>query len=289
MKRITQTVVTLTATAVVLAACTTAARPLNRGVEYYNNGQYLAAIDEFNAAVRAAPTSAVAYNNRAIARVRAGDLTGALEDYTRAIALAPYDAELYFNRGNAYVAAGQYHRALADFDRAVQVSPAYARAWFNRGTVYSLLGQPDAAMQNWRYAIDAETDPWAKAAMRRSAGLDAAYAAVPAGEPTVETTLAPPPSLATTTTGAPLPPDVSLPARASSSDRVQPSASISATSPSAAAMIDARALASRAISRELDGDHAGALADLRAAIAMEPDVRRRDAMANLLRLLDTPR
>jgi hypothetical protein len=54
-------------------------------------------------------------------------------------------------------------------------------------------------------------------------------------------------------------------------------------------MIDARALASRAISRELDGDHAGALADLRAAIAMEPDVRRRDAMANLLRLLDTPR
>jgi hypothetical protein len=54
-------------------------------------------------------------------------------------------------------------------------------------------------------------------------------------------------------------------------------------------MIDARALASRAITRELDGDHAGALADLRAAIAMETDVRRRDSMANLLRLLDTPR
>jgi hypothetical protein len=54
-------------------------------------------------------------------------------------------------------------------------------------------------------------------------------------------------------------------------------------------MIDARALASRAITRELDGDHAGALADLHAAIAMEPDARRRGAIANLLRLLDTPR
>jgi len=290
MNRITETVVTVAALTIACTACTTAVRPLDRGVEYYNNGHYLAAVEQFNVAVRAAPNSAAPYNNRAIARLRMGDVTGAIADYTRAIALAPYDAELYFNRGNAHVAAGQYGRALDDFNRAVQVSPAYARAWFNRGTVYSLLGQPDAAMQSWRYAIETETDPWAKSAMRRSAGLDSASASVPPGAPTIESTVAPPPPLATTTAGAPPPTDVSLPARVSGSDRVQPSASISATQPpSTAVMIDARALASRAISRELDGDHAGAVADLRAAIAMEPDVRRRNAMANLLRLLDTPR
>lgn len=290
MNRTIQTVVAVAAVAVASTACTTAVRPMDRGLAYYNNGQYLAAIDQFNVAVREAPNSAAAYNNRAIARVRIGDLTGAIEDYTRAIALTPYDAEVSFNRGNAFVAAGHYGPAVADFNRAVQISPAYARAWFNRGTAYSLLGQTDAAMRDWRYAIDLETDPWAKSAMRRSAGLEPAYAFAPVGQPTIESTVAPPPPLGTTTAGAPLPTDVSLPERVVVSDALQPSASIGTTyPPSPAIVIDARALASRAISRELDGDHAGALQDLHTALAMETDSARRESMANLLRLLDTPR
>jgi tetratricopeptide (TPR) repeat protein len=290
MNRTIQTVVALAAVAVASTACTTVVRPVDRGIAYYNSGQYLAAIDAFNVAVRQAPNSADVYNNRAIARVRVGDLTGAVEDYTRAIALAPYDAELYFNRGNAFVASGQYAAAVADFNRAVQVSPAYARAWFNRGTAHSLLAQNEAALRDWRYAIHLETDPWAKSAMIRSAGLESMYAAVPMGQPTLESTVAPPPPLRTTTPAATPPPDISsLPAPVVGSNSVQPSASLKTAYPSAATMVDARALASRAISRELDGDRAGALVDLRAAIAMETDPRRRQSMANLLRLLETPR
>jgi tetratricopeptide (TPR) repeat protein len=290
MNRTIQTVVALAAVAVASTACTTVVRPMDRGIAYYNNGQYLAAIDEFNAVIREAPSSATAYNNRAIARMRVGDITGAVADYTRAIALAPYDAELYFNRGNAFVASGQYPAAIADFNRAVQISPSYARAWFNRGTAYSLGGQTDAALRDWRYAIEVETDPWAKSAMVRSAGLESVHAATPAGQPTVESTVAPPPALSTTSAGTPLPADVSLPERVAGRDSVQPSASIMTPYPaSAATIIDARALASRAISRELDGDHAGALLDLRAALAIETDPVRRASMANLLRLLDQPR
>jgi tetratricopeptide (TPR) repeat protein len=286
MNRTIQSVVAFAAIAVASTACTTAVRPMDRGIAYYNNGRYLAAIEQFNVAVREAPNSAAAYNNRAIARVRLGDLPGALEDYTRAIALAPYDPELYFNRGNAFVAAGHYGHAVADFDRAVQISPAYARAWFNRGTAHSLLGRTDAARRDWQYSIELETDPWAKAAMARSAGLEPAYALAPVGQPTLESTVAPPPPLGTTTAGAPLPADVSLPARVGVSDTSQPSASIATPY---ASVFDARALASRAISRELAGDHAGAIADLHAALAMETDPGRRESMASLLRLLDTPR
>jgi hypothetical protein len=65
---------------------------------------------------------------------------------------------------------------------------------------------------------------------------------------------------------------------------------VAASQPAASpAAIDARALAGRAISRELDGDHAGALQDLNAAHALEPDAARRDAIARLIRLLETPR
>ncbi len=284
MNRTIQIVVAIAAVAVVFTACTTAGRPMDRGVAFYNNGQYLAATEEFSAAVREAPNSATAYNNRAVARVRTGDVTGAVEDYTRAITLAPYDAELYFNRGNAFIAAGHHGHALGDFNRAVQISPTYARAWFNRGTAYSLLGRPDAALRDWSYAIDMESDPWAKSAMRRSAGLDPAFALAPVGQ--IGSTVAPPPPLGTATAGGPLPAEVSLPERVVVVPDAFPSASIATPY---ATVIDARALASRAIGRELDGDRASALADLRAAIRMETDPARRESMANLLRLLDTPR
>ena len=61
----------------------------------------------------------------------------------------------------------------------------------------------------------------------------------------------------------------------------QPAASVQA--------LDARALASRAITRELDGDHPGAMQDLKTAAQLEPDASRRASIANLIRLLDTPK
>jgi hypothetical protein len=82
-------------------------------------------------------------------------------------------------------------------------------------------------------------------------------------------------------TGAvPLPP----PATAAATPPVPPAAS-----PPTPQAVDARALATRAMSRELDGDREGALQDLRAALSLEQDPRRRASLENLLRLLETPR
>ena len=53
--------------------------------------------------------------------------------------------------------------------------------------------------------------------------------------------------------------------------------------------IDARALASRGIAREIDGDREGARTDLEAALALETDAARRAALERLLRFLDAPR
>ena len=48
----------------------------------------------------------------------------------------------------------------------------------------------------------------------------------------------------------------------------------------------AQDLASRGLSKELAGDHAGALADLEAALAAETDPERRRGIESLLRLLE---
>lgn len=268
-----------------LGACMPSMRPAEKGQAFYNAGNYLFAADAFSEEIRRNPRSAGAWNDRAVARVRLGDLNGAIQDYNRAVELAPMDAEIYFNRGNALIAAGQYQDAIMDYNRAIQMNPGYARAIYNRGTASALAGQQDAARRDWQAAVALEPDPYAKSSMRRSAGLEPAPTAIasapPAlGQPTTAYTIAPPPPPGTGPGALP------LPQAPSASVMVQVPGPQPAASPLA---LDSRALTSRAISRELDGDHAGAIQDLSAAMALEPDTARREAIARLIRLLDTPR
>jgi hypothetical protein len=53
--------------------------------------------------------------------------------------------------------------------------------------------------------------------------------------------------------------------------------------------LDSKALAARGLEKELKGDHDGALADLRAALVVEPDPERRQGIRNLLQLLGASR
>ena len=270
-----------------VAGCATTPSALDRGIAHYRAGQYFFAADDFNDAVRQSPNSVAAYVNRGITRVRLGEFNAAIEDYNRAIQLAPGDPDVYFARGNALVSAGQYQPAVDDFTRAVELSPQSAKAWFNRGTARSLLGQSDAAMKDWLHAIEVETDPWARSAMRRSAGLETppAVAATPVvGQPTTAGTVAPAPPPGMGTAAVPLPPPATLAATPPASPAASPPPSTQS-----APAIDARALATRAISRELDGDHDGALVDLRTALTLEPDPVRRENIQGLLRLLESPR
>src|SRR5262245_43249113 len=239
------------------AGCATAPQALDRGIAQYRAGQYIFAADEFNEAIRQDPNSVSAYVNRGITRVRLGELNAAIEDYNKAVALAHKDPEIYFARGNALVAAGQYAPAVDDFTRAIELSPQFSKAWFNRGTAHSLAGRGDAAMKDWLHAVEVETDPWARSAMRRSAGLEAPAptAAAPTGVPTTEGTVAPPPPPGMGSNTVPLPPSTTLAATPSASPAASPTASA----------IDARAL------------------------TMEPDPKRREQIQSLLRALGSPR
>ena len=283
--RMRKTLTMLALGCVAAAGCaTTNSAALDRGIAHYRAGQYFFAADDFNEAIRQNPNDVSGYVNRGITRVRLGELNAAIEDYNRAVQLAPGDPEVYFARGNALVAAGQYGPAIDDFTRAVELSPDFAKAWFNRGTALSMSGQSPAAMKDWLHAVEVEKDPWARAAMRRSAGLEAAPAVAaagpPAGQPTTAGTVAPAPPPGMGSNAVPLPPPATLAATPPPSP---------AAGPTSARAVDARALATRAISRELDGDHDGALTDLRSALTMETDPARRENIQSLLRLLESPR
>jgi hypothetical protein len=266
MKRMPSATLGLAALGVVLVGCATTSPSMELGSTFYRNGEYVSAADAFTDAIASSPRSAAAWNNRAAARLRSGEVNRAIADYNTALELAPRDAEIYYNRANALVAAGQYQDAIADYTRAVEIDPNFSKAIFNRGTAYAMLGQRDAAQADWSSAISVEPDPWTKSAMRRSARLDGPPAMAVVKSIELQPAVAPAPPPGTGPATVPLP---------------QPAASPRA--------LDARALASRAITRELDGDRAGAIQDLRSAMALEPDASRRASIANLIRLLDAPR
>jgi tetratricopeptide (TPR) repeat protein len=250
----------------ILTACATTTRMswLDEGLGLYRDGRYDAAVLAFDNAVRESPGSAAAYNNRAGARLRIGHLVGALGDYTKAIELAPNDPELYFNRANAYMALGNYDFAVQDLNRAIELAPHYAKAYFNRGTARLRNGDRPGADADWRYAVAIEPDPWTQAAMVRSAGLG--------------------PSVAIRTPVADIP--GTLVARVPPAPSALPAFR---DTPATSEALDARALVLRGVSREMDGDHMGAIADLRAAHAKETDPARRTHIGELLRSLEAPR
>lgn len=239
---------------------------LDQGLALYRDGRYQQAMLAFDNAVLQNPNSVAAYNNRGAARLHVGHHVGALADYTKAIELAPTDPELYFNRANAYMALGNYDFAVQDLNRAIAIAPHNAKAYFNRGTARLRLGDNPGAEADWRYAIVIEPDPFTQAAMVRSAGL-----APPDGQ--VRTAVSRIPGTVTTAVVVP-----------SDAPSALPGVSAAPTSPT---VLDARALALRGMARHLDGDRAGAIADLRAALTLETDVTRRAQLTQFLTELES--
>ena len=79
----------------------------NKGIDYYDDGKYQLAVNEFTTAIRLNPS------------------------FTNA----------YFNRGNAYYELDQYGRVVQDFNKVIQLDPNYAAAYHNRGNAYRNLGE----------------------------------------------------------------------------------------------------------------------------------------------------
>jgi tetratricopeptide (TPR) repeat protein len=225
------------------------------GVRLYREGWYGSAKDAFDTAVVRNPANAAAINNRGVTKARLGDLDGAVVDYTLALRQTPQDPEIVFNRANAYAAAGNLPAAVKDFTTATAMKPDYAQAFFNRGTVRAALGDTNGAVADWQFAIAVDRDPWAKAAMARAVGLDYAAAS---------------PSAMARDGGGTV---VAMPPAAPSPEATM-------------APPDVRALVSRAMAREVEGDRVGAIADLREAVRAEPDPVRKARVDRLLRSLE---
>ena len=100
----------------------------NRGLAYYNKGQYDRAIADYTKAIQINPKRASAYNRRGVAYAKKGQYDSAIADYTKAIQINPNYAFAYNDRGVAYAKKGQYDRAIDDYTKALSINPSLAEA-----------------------------------------------------------------------------------------------------------------------------------------------------------------
>jgi tetratricopeptide (TPR) repeat protein len=140
--------------------------PLDLAIVYYNRAagheaknELGGALADYSKAIELDPADAELHAVRGWVEQRMGRRDGAIADYSRAIALSPdgdqvYMLNAYFRRSELYEQMRLYDRALADLDREIALQPLHPAVVRNaRADVYLKLARYDDAIADENEAI----------------------------------------------------------------------------------------------------------------------------------------
>jgi tetratricopeptide (TPR) repeat protein len=132
-----------------------------RGALYLGKLDYLSALSDFTQAIAADPTDATAYNDRGYAYFREGSYDDAIADYSKAIQIDS-KAGWFDYRGDAYFHKGDFDNAIIDYTKAIsgvtqhRFGKSHADLLLARGNTYFLKKDYDHAIADYTAAHDAE-------------------------------------------------------------------------------------------------------------------------------------
>jgi len=130
----------------------------NRGLALNAEGQPDRAVVDYSKAIALKPNYFEAYANRGLSFDDLGQIDKAIADYDEAIALKPSDYNLYNWRGISFDKTNRFEKAIADYDKAIALNPASYEAYQNRGVTYLRTKQYDRALQDCSRAIELNRD-----------------------------------------------------------------------------------------------------------------------------------
>jgi tetratricopeptide (TPR) repeat protein len=128
----------------------------NRGVHYFENGEYDKAIADYKEAIRLDPQSErfpAWANLTATYLAKGGDLDDALAFATELIQLDSENTSALNFRAGMYDMQGEPGKAIADYTEAIRLDPQEAAAFHNRGETYMVNDEWDKAIADLTEAI----------------------------------------------------------------------------------------------------------------------------------------
>jgi tetratricopeptide (TPR) repeat protein len=126
------------------------------GLESYNSGRYITAIEYFTRAIWEDPVNAELYFHRANAKAKLNKGEDAILDYTTAIKLDP-EMKYYQNRGLTYIELEEYKNAINDFNEALNFNEENSTLYFNRGYTNALAGNYENAINDYTKSISLDS------------------------------------------------------------------------------------------------------------------------------------
>jgi len=128
---------------------------INRGVAYFNIGDYHQALNDFSSALEFGEIP-VAYSNRGNAHMKLFEYQEAVDDYQKSLSLYP-SGYVYYSMGFAYTQLQDYENALSAFEQGDLLDPAGSyenyRLW-GKAQAYDRLEQNDQALELYTQLID---------------------------------------------------------------------------------------------------------------------------------------
>lgn len=116
-------------------------------------GRLSEAIKEQSYVIEKAPTLARAYNERGLAYRQQGNYPAAIADYDTSLSLRPGYTAALFNRGMLYIVHKKNPGAgIRDLSQAIQLDPSLGIAYLERGKVYRTMQQMNDACRDFRAA-----------------------------------------------------------------------------------------------------------------------------------------
>jgi tetratricopeptide (TPR) repeat protein len=129
---------------------------LEKGLKFYESGNFKKALNPFNKAIQLNPQYAEAYIGRGAAYADLGNFRQAIDDFNKAIKLKPQAIVSYSHRGHAYYWLGNYQQTINDNSKIIELNPHVADAYIMRGLAYDKLGNYQRAIDDFRKATQLE-------------------------------------------------------------------------------------------------------------------------------------
>lgn len=129
-----------------------------KGNDLYSQGQFDAAITQYQLALKADPANSTALINMGNAFFSLDRLDEAAAAFTKALESAPRDADIHSNLGAVLLRQGKVDQARSEIQKAVELKPDLAEAQYILGVIYRQDGNNAGALRAFQQAVARTSD-----------------------------------------------------------------------------------------------------------------------------------